>query len=52
MKRIFNNPNSRNLSDMYTLSSEEMLKVRGGGGDDDGTKPPSREKDIFDLDGE
>lgn len=51
MKRLFNSTKKRNLKDFYILSSEEMLKVRGGTDGDSDTKPASREKDIFDLEG-
>jgi hypothetical protein len=46
MKKFFNNTKKRNFKDFYVLSSEEMLKIRGGSD----TKPASREKDFFDLD--
>jgi hypothetical protein len=45
MKRSFNSSKQRNIKNFYVLSSDEMLKVRGGSD----TKPPSREKYIFDL---
>lgn len=43
MKRFFNNTEKRNFKGFEVLSSNEMLKVRGGGD----TRPATRDKDIF-----
>ena len=45
MKRLFNKSNKSDSQNFHVLTSNEMLKVRGGSD----TKPPSREKDFFDL---
>jgi hypothetical protein len=43
MKRFFNRSEKRNFQVFEVLTSNEMLKVRGGGD----TRPITREKDIF-----
>jgi hypothetical protein len=47
MKRFFSINGNRNFAGFEILSENEMLKVRGGS--DNGTKPASREKDIYEL---
>ncbi|SHF82920.1 hypothetical protein SAMN05444274_11033 [Mariniphaga anaerophila] len=43
MKRFFNNTEKRNVKGFEVLTSNEMLKVRGGGN----PRPITRDKDIF-----
>jgi hypothetical protein len=43
MKRFFNNTEKKNFPGFEVLTSNEMLKVRGGGD----TRPATRDKDIF-----
>jgi hypothetical protein len=47
MKRFFNNSEKRNFQAFEVLTSDEMLKVRGGGD----VRPATREKDIFEEEG-
>ncbi len=47
MKRFFSTNEKRvNFKSFEVLTSNEMLKVRGGGD----TKPASREKDLYEKD--
>ncbi len=48
MKRFFSNTQKRvNLKSFEVLTSNEMLKVRGGGD----TRPATRQKDILEEEG-
>jgi len=46
MKRFFNKSEKSNFQGFAVLTSDEMLKVRGGGD----TRPITRSKDIFEED--
>jgi hypothetical protein len=45
MKNLFSNETKRESKKFHVLTSTEMLNVRGG----NDTKPPTKEKDIWDL---
>jgi hypothetical protein len=47
MKKLFNNRESRiSFTGFEFLTSDELLKVRGGGD----TRPETKPRDIFELD--
>lgn len=46
MKRFFNKSEKSNFQGFEVLTTNEMLKVRGGGD----AKPITRQKDIFEED--
>ncbi len=48
MKNFFNKETKSESKKFYVLTSTEMLKVRGG----TDTKPPTKEIDIWDLEGD